>query len=187
MIGSNSLLLTIKSALVFKLLSDICPEKIIPIYFSNLFNHDINLRCGHWFDSISEVIRVPLRDSEVARYSYLCDLAKGHNAWIASSRNATEQYLGTYSTASRVCTYYPILNVFKTEVITACNMLGIPDEIINSSRKADPNCGRPQEMADIELEEIDKCLGLFYIGYPSIDWPTAHRKPLEFNTKWIKK
>lgn len=37
----------------------------------------------------------------------------------------------------------------------------------------------------LELEEIDKCLGLFYIGYPSIDWPTSHRKPLEFNTKWI--
>ena len=44
------------------------------------------------------------------------------------------------------------------------------------------------EMNDfLELDEIDKCLGLFYIGYPSIDWPTAHRKPLEFNTKWIKK
>jgi nitroreductase len=44
------------------------------------------------------------------------------------------------------------------------------------------------EMNDfLELDEIDKCLGLFYIGYPSIDWPTAHRKPLEFNTKWINK
>ena len=44
------------------------------------------------------------------------------------------------------------------------------------------------EMNDfLVLDEIDKCLGLFYIGYPSIDWPTAHRKPLEFNTKWIKK
>ena len=39
----------------------------------------------------------------------------------------------------------------------------------------------------LELDEIDKCLCLFYIGYPSIDWPTAHRKPLEFNTKWINK
>ena len=31
----------------------------------------------------------------------------------------------------------------------------------------------------------DKCLGLFYIGYPSIDWPSSHRKPLEYNTEWI--
>lgn len=35
------------------------------------------------------------------------------------------------------------------------------------------------------LDRKDKCLGLFYIGYPSIEWPLAHRKPLEYNTKWI--
>ena len=35
------------------------------------------------------------------------------------------------------------------------------------------------------LGEKDKCLGLFYIGYPSIEWPKAHRKPLEYTTKWI--
>jgi nitroreductase len=37
----------------------------------------------------------------------------------------------------------------------------------------------------LELDEKDKCLGLFYIGYPANDWPIAHRKPLEYNTKWI--
>ncbi len=37
------------------------------------------------------------------------------------------------------------------------------------------------------LGEKDKCLGLFYIGYPSIDWPKAHRKPLDYTTKWIVK
>jgi nitroreductase len=35
------------------------------------------------------------------------------------------------------------------------------------------------------LSEKDKCLGFFYIGYPSIEWPTAHRKPLEYTTEWI--
>jgi nitroreductase len=35
------------------------------------------------------------------------------------------------------------------------------------------------------LGELDKCLGLFYIGYPSIEWPAAHRKPLEYNTTWL--
>lgn len=35
------------------------------------------------------------------------------------------------------------------------------------------------------LGEKDKCLGLFYIGYPEIEWPQAHRKPLEYNTTWI--
>lgn len=34
------------------------------------------------------------------------------------------------------------------------------------------------------LSEKDKCLGLFYIGYPAIEWPKAHRKPLEYTTEW---
>ncbi len=37
----------------------------------------------------------------------------------------------------------------------------------------------------LNLAKKDKCLGLFYIGYPSIDWPSAHRKPLEYSTEWI--
>ena len=34
------------------------------------------------------------------------------------------------------------------------------------------------------LGEKDKCLGLFYIGYSAIEWPKAHRKPLEYTTEW---
>ena len=34
------------------------------------------------------------------------------------------------------------------------------------------------------LSDKDKCLGLFYIGYPSIEWPKSHRKPLEYTTEW---
>jgi nitroreductase len=42
--------------------------------------------------------------------------------------------------------------------------------------------------AFLELGEKDKCLGLFYIGYPGIEWPeNAHRRPIEYNTKWINK
>jgi nitroreductase len=42
-----------------------------------------------------------------------------------------------------------------------------------------------QMNAFLNLGEKDKCLGLFYIGYPAIEWPTAHRKPLEYTTKWF--
>lgn len=35
------------------------------------------------------------------------------------------------------------------------------------------------------IGEEDKCLGLFYIGYPAIEWPKSHRKPLEYVTNWI--
>jgi nitroreductase len=37
----------------------------------------------------------------------------------------------------------------------------------------------------LDLAEKDKCLGLFYLGYPSIEWPESHRKPLEYNSTWI--
>lgn len=43
-----------------------------------------------------------------------------------------------------------------------------------------------QQMNDfLELGEKDKCLGLFYIGYPAIDWPKAHRRPIDYTTTWI--
>ncbi len=42
-----------------------------------------------------------------------------------------------------------------------------------------------QQMNDfLALNEKDKCLGLFYLGYPAIEWPKAHRKPLEYTTEW---
>ena len=35
------------------------------------------------------------------------------------------------------------------------------------------------------LGEKDRCLGLFYMGYPQGEWPKSHRKPLEYVTEWI--
>lgn len=42
----------------------------------------------------------------------------------------------------------------------------------------------PEMNAFLNLEENDKCLGLIYIGYPSIEWPSSHRKPIEYKTEW---
>lgn len=36
------------------------------------------------------------------------------------------------------------------------------------------------------LRPEDRCLGLFYMGYPSEDWPGSHRKPLEYVTEWFE-
>jgi len=35
------------------------------------------------------------------------------------------------------------------------------------------------------LGKKDKCLGLFYMGYPEDIWPKGQRKPLEYLTEWI--
>ena len=31
----------------------------------------------------------------------------------------------------------------------------------------------------------DRCLGMFYIGYPAIEWPKGYRKPLNEFVKWV--
>lgn len=36
------------------------------------------------------------------------------------------------------------------------------------------------------LKQKDKCLGFFYLGYPSIEWPKSHRKPIEYVTEWLE-
>ena len=36
----------------------------------------------------------------------------------------------------------------------------------------------------LEINEEDKCLGIFYMGYPEIEWPKGQRKPIEYVTKW---
>jgi nitroreductase len=39
----------------------------------------------------------------------------------------------------------------------------------------------------LELTQGDRCLGLIYVGYPEVEWPEQHRKPLEYVTTWIDK
>lgn len=35
------------------------------------------------------------------------------------------------------------------------------------------------------LGEEDQCLGLFYIGYPAVEWPKGYRKPLPDFVKYV--
>ena len=39
--------------------------------------------------------------------------------------------------------------------------------------------------AFLGLTVKDRCLGLFYIGYPIIEWPTSQRQPIEYFTEWV--
>lgn len=45
----------------------------------------------------------------------------------------------------------------------------------------------PEMNAFLGLGENDKCLALFYVGYPKpdLEWPKAHRKPIEYFTTWV--
>lgn len=44
----------------------------------------------------------------------------------------------------------------------------------------------PQMKEYLRLGGKDKCLGLFYVGYPDKDfaWPKGQRKPIEYLTEW---
>lgn len=42
----------------------------------------------------------------------------------------------------------------------------------------------PQTNEFLGIGEKDKCLGLFMIGYPSVEWPKGQRKPIEYLTEW---
>ncbi|MDA7803650.1 nitroreductase [Crocinitomix sp.] len=51
-----------------------------------------------------------------------------------------------------------------------------------------PNIMHTPEMNQfLGLTGEDKCLGLFYVGYPKADfqWPKGHRKPIEYYTEWV--
>ena len=53
---------------------------------------------------------------------------------------------------------------------------------------ATPKLIYTKEMNDfLGLSETDKCLGLFYVGYPvqDFEWPKGHRKPIEYMTEWV--
>ncbi|MCX6182227.1 MAG: nitroreductase [Bacteroidetes bacterium] len=39
----------------------------------------------------------------------------------------------------------------------------------------------------LNLGKNDRCLGVFYLGYPKTDWPASHRRPLEYQSEWIEK
>jgi len=50
---------------------------------------------------------------------------------------------------------------------------------------ATPKMIYTQQMNEfLALGEKDKCLGLFFVGYPAIEWPKGQRKPIEYVTEW---
>jgi NH3-dependent NAD+ synthetase len=117
------------------------------------------LRCRDWFEGLGPVwcLPGPPPDAhpEAARWAAILALALGGGGWLVGSRNRTEDLLGTYSLASRVATYLPLAGLWKSEVMGLAAAVGVPAEVLASSRRPDPECGRPQEMAEIPFEAVD--------------------------------
>lgn len=141
------------SALAFWLLNQACGQKCLGIFCGR------DLRCKEWFKNTGSIRLVEqptfLSDRETARWALFHDLSLCENRWLVGTRNRSEDVFGTFSLASRIATFLPIVGVWKSDVMQLCKHVGIPDEITESSRRADPDCGRPAELAEIPLERID--------------------------------
>ena len=132
------------------------------------------LRCQPWFESLAQLCILPAppdasADPEMLRWASMLHHAKVNRCWLAGSRTRTEDTFGTYSLASRLATYQPLAGTWKTEVMELCDLVGVPHEITDSSRQADPACGRPREMADIPFARVDLFLQVKIGQRPSSD------------------
>jgi NH3-dependent NAD+ synthetase len=143
------------SALIFWLFNQACPEKTIGVYSGS----KSQLRCRAWFESVGEIRYVPAprgkEDRESRRWATFSTIAIAEQRWLVGSKNRSEEVMGNFSLPSRIATFLPLAGVWKSDVMELCALAGVPTEITDSSRRADPDCGRPKEMSEIPLELID--------------------------------
>ncbi len=144
------------SALCFWLCNQALPNKTVGVYSGT------DLRERKWFESVGRVrfVEPPPAsvNAEIFRWAKFLEICYQEKRILFGTRNQTEELLGTYSLASRLATVLPLNGVWKSEVLKCCELIGIPAAITDSSRRADPDCGRPQEMAEIPIEVIERFL-----------------------------
>jgi NH3-dependent NAD+ synthetase len=146
------------SALGFWLCARAFPQKTVAMHAQD----GGALRCRDWFDSVGIVVctETPghMNQREEMRWARFLSYSIRRGQWLVGCRNRTEQELGTYSLASRASTFAPLIGVWKSHVMEMCATIGVPQEILDSSARADPDCGRPQEMAEIPFARLDAYL-----------------------------
>jgi NH3-dependent NAD+ synthetase len=142
------------SSLCFWICTQAFPEKTVGVFFGS------HLRGRDWLEARGKVETYPPPDGtsgeqEIRRWLALLELSVARKGWLVGARNRSEDVFGTYSMASRVVGLLPLAGLWKSEVMQLCAFIGVPDDVLESSRRADPNCGRPAELAEIGLELID--------------------------------
>ena len=144
------------SALCFWLCNQVFPNKTIGVYAGT------DLRERKWFESVGRVrfIEPPpfSSNAEIFRWAKFLEICYQEKRLLIGTRNRMEDLLGGYSLASRLATVLPLAGVWKSDVLKCCEWIGVPTTITDSSRRADPDCGRPQEMAEIPMEIVERFL-----------------------------
>jgi NH3-dependent NAD+ synthetase len=142
------------SSLCFWLCTRAHPEKTVGVFFGG------ELRGRAWLEAQGRVETYPAPggapiEQEVRRWLMLLEMSVARGGWLIGARNRTEDVFGTYSMASRIVGCLPLARLWKSEVMELSALVGVPEEVLASSRRADPNCGRPWELAEIGVELID--------------------------------
>lgn len=158
-VNANALLVPISggsdSALSFYLCATAYPQKTVGVFAGR----PSELREKDWFERNGKVeyteVSGTYEDRESIRWAKLNALSIQKKAWLVGSRNKTEDLLGTYSLASRIATVLPLVGVWKSEVLKLCEKAGVPSSIVASSLRADPECGRPEELSAISYGKIE--------------------------------
>lgn len=98
--------------------------------------------------------------TDAQRWAKLHDRAvrdPDNRLWVASTVNATEKALGTYSILAKSASIEPIASLWKSEVIELCREYNVPNELLIASQVPDCACGR-DEFAAENIQLIDDVL-----------------------------
>jgi NH3-dependent NAD+ synthetase len=144
------------SALTFWLYNQVFPDRTVGVFFGS------KLRSRAWFESVGTIRQIELtvspHDPETTRWLHILNTAIKESRILVGTRNKTEQYLGAYSNASRLAYHLPLVGTWKSTILDLCGHIGVPEEVICSSREADPVCGRPEALAQIPFSAVDAFL-----------------------------
>jgi NH3-dependent NAD+ synthetase len=141
------------SALCFWLYSKALPGRAEGVYIGT------DLRCKDWFEQYGTVrysdLKIVGPNPEIERWTHFLTIGVQEDMILVGSRNRTEDTFGTFSHASKVCSFLPLVNIWKSQVMELSEHIDMPDEILASSKRADPECGRPKRMSDIAFKTVD--------------------------------
>lgn len=154
--GTDSTLTYLVCSKALKLIGE-DPNHLVGIHYGESWKHK------DWFAQFGAVEIVSLPESEfletdVHRWAALQTYALKHRFWIVGTRNRTEQTLGDYSNASSVAVLQPLVQFWKSEVLSLCAHLGVPEQIIAASLEGDPKCYCHRPALNSRLGECETVL-----------------------------
>lgn len=167
--GTDSILTFLAAAKAYKNLNK--PSRILGVHFGvqSQFNW-VATSIIPWLEAQAEGARFEVTDlgdnnkNDHVRWGTLfgraVDETDDNNSLSSShyfplgTRNATENYLGTYSQISKAVSLLPIIDFYKSEVLEICEHLGVPDIAMQKSCEIDCDCGR-FDVAANHMQEVD--------------------------------